>query len=111
MKENSNEIKTNKKQRSAFLKPWLPALSLVGDETVDSKCRRMADRSVMYLKMLLAITVQKLQRRESRISPWIGSSAKGGLPGIARFLSALRAACCTVTFPSSTCLSSRSISF
>lgn len=33
------------------------------------------------------------------------------LPGIARFLRALSAACCTVTFPSSTCLSSKSISF
>lgn len=38
----------------------------------------------------------------SEISDW---------PGMARFLRALRAACCTVTFPSSTCLSNSSRSF
>lgn len=48
------------KKKSSALRPWLPALSLVGNETVDSKCQRMADRSVMYLKLLVAVAVQKL---------------------------------------------------
>lgn len=59
VKENPNETKTNKEKSSA-LRPWLPALSLVGNETVDSKCQRMADRSVMYLKLLVVVVVQKL---------------------------------------------------
>lgn len=117
------------------------ALSLVGGDTVGSEwpkagwwvgdlfktagCSCCAETTKAVMGLNGKQQADLLQKCRSVLSPsapgacrgraefHIGaiSNAKGGLPGIARFLSALRAACCTVTFPSSTCLSSRSISF
>lgn len=123
-----------------LLTNYKAALSLVGD-TVGSKWQGTVTMPVKYSELLFWTAVQQTQKQwwarmksssltclwdcQSVLPPtfprgysgrtefhlWVVSNAKRGLPGIARFLRALSAACCTVTFPSSTCLSSRSISF